>query len=154
PPRPLSRGPRRAAHSARKEKVMSSNVRRRAFLKTSTLALLGAVGAACARRDLSATPAAAPATPAASNPAPTAAPTTAAPAAGPPAAPAAASTAGPSAAPTAAAPAAAAKPVGTPKRGGTLTALVQNDWVRLDPLFDTGSGNGFDQIFDTYVRWV
>lgn len=120
---------------------------RRGFL-AGALAVTGTVLAACARRDTSA-PTAAPAA------APTAAP--AAPATA--AAPAAVSGAAPTAAAPkpaekpAAASAPAPKPAGLPKRGGTLNALVQNDWVRLDPLFDTGSGNGFDMLFDTWVRW-
>src|SRR5437879_6525471 len=119
---------------------------RRSVIAIGTLALLGPLGAACARRDLSETPTAAPpAKPAEAKPA-----TAASPAAAQPAAPAPAATVpGPvgSASPTPAAAAVAAKPVGTPKRGGVLNTLVQNDWVRLDPLFDTGSGNGFNMLF-------
>ncbi len=133
---------------------MPRKVYRRAFIKTGALAL---VGTACVRRDDSATPAAAPK--------PTAAPAAATtPVATAPAAAANPATTAPAAAanPATAVPAAATKPaavapakaVGTPKRGGTLTALVQNDWVQLDPLFDTGSGNGFNMIFDLWVRWV
>jgi peptide/nickel transport system substrate-binding protein len=123
---------------------------RRSFIAIGTLALLGPLGAACARRDVSATPTAAPpAKPAESKPA------EAKPAEAKPAAAGAASPAAQPAAPAATAPAAApAKSAGTPKRGGTLNALVQNDWVRLDPLLDTGSGNGFNMLFDTYIAWT
>lgn len=49
----------------------------------------------------------------------------------------------------------AAKPSGSaPKRGGTVNAVVQNDWVKLDPIFETGSGGGFNMLFDTWVRWA
>ncbi len=55
------------------------------------------------------------------------------------------------------APTSGAAPAGTAgaqKRGGTLTTVVQNDWVRLDPMLDTGSGAGFSMLFDSWVRWV
>lgn len=48
----------------------------------------------------------------------------------------------------------AAPAAGNPKRGGTLVAGVQNDWVRLDPIFETGAGAGFNMLFDSYVTWV
>jgi peptide/nickel transport system substrate-binding protein len=59
-----------------------------------------------------------------------------------------------SGAPTSASPQAAAPAAGTPKRGGTLIAGVQNDWVRLDPIFETGAGAGFNMLFDSYVTWI
>jgi peptide/nickel transport system substrate-binding protein len=140
---------------------MSRKLRRRAFITTGALAL---AGAACARRDVAATPAAAP-KPAEATPAAAAKPAEAKPAASVPqsGSPEPSKPASAEAKPTAAAPASAttpapaaapAKPSGPPKRGGTITALVQNDWVQLDPLFDTGSGNGFDMLFDTWVKWA
>jgi len=42
---------------------------------------------------------------------------------------------------------------GSPRRGGSLVAGVQNDWVRLDPIFETGVGAGFNMLFDSYVTW-
>jgi peptide/nickel transport system substrate-binding protein len=51
--------------------------------------------------------------------------------------------------PAAQAPAPAA---GAPKRGGTLTVVVQNDWVSLDPLFNTGESTGLNMLYGTWVR--
>jgi ABC-type transport system substrate-binding protein len=52
----------------------------------------------------------------------------------------------------AAKPAADAKPAaGNPKRGGAVTALVQNDWTSLDPPFEIGAGAGFSMLFDQWV---
>lgn len=63
------------------------------------------------------------------------------------------------AAPTAAgqtAPAAgqASAAAGTPKRGGTVTIAAQNDWVSLDPLFNSAEPNGTNMIYDQWVRWA
>jgi peptide/nickel transport system substrate-binding protein len=38
-----------------------------------------------------------------------------------------------------------------PVRGGTLNAMVQNDWVSLDPLFNSAEPNGTSMI---YGHWV
>lgn len=53
----------------------------------------------------------------------------------------------------AASPARAATRQETPIRGGTLTALVQNDWVSLDPLFNSAEPNGTTMLYDHWVRW-
>jgi peptide/nickel transport system substrate-binding protein len=42
---------------------------------------------------------------------------------------------------------------GSPKRGGTLTVAVQNDWVTMDPLFNTAEPTGFAMIYDGLIRW-
>jgi peptide/nickel transport system substrate-binding protein len=44
-------------------------------------------------------------------------------------------------------------PAGSPKRGGTLTVAVQNDWVTMDPLFNTAEPTGFAMIYDGLIRW-
>jgi len=49
--------------------------------------------------------------------------------------------------------AAAAAPVGTPKRGGALTASVQNDWVTMDPLFNSAEPSGYAMMYDGWVKW-
>src|SRR5688572_3921814 len=47
----------------------------------------------------------------------------------------------------------AAKPAaGNPKRGGTVTALVQNDWTSLDPPFEIGAASGFNMLYEGWVR--
>lgn len=105
---------------------------------------------ACLRRDVapnSASDAAKPAAPAATQaPAAQTKPAEAKPAA---------------AAPPTAAPAAAAKPAaeapkpaaaaGTPKRGGTLTLAVQNDWLTFDITLNTASEGTHFLIFDPLV---
>ena len=111
---------------------------------------------ACQRREVptAAPPAPAPAAPAAP---PTQAPVVAAPVAAAPtaaaqAAPAATSAPAKVPAPEAAKPAvAAAKPVaaaGTPKRGGSIIAATQNDWVSMDPVYNSGPGTTNHMIFD------
>lgn len=50
---------------------------------------------------------------------------------------------------TAAAPLRQAAPV----RGGTLEVLAQNDWVSLDPLFNSAEPNGTNMIFGHWVLW-
>ncbi len=40
-----------------------------------------------------------------------------------------------------------------PVRGGTLNVLVQNDWVSLDPLFNSAEPNGTTMIYDHWLRW-
>ena len=67
--------------------------------------------------------------------------------------PAPAATVAATAAP-AATPASSAKPGAAPRRGGAITVLVQNDWVRLDPIFESGAGAGFHLLFDQYLKWV
>src|SRR5215213_4882961 len=64
----------------------------------------------------------------------------------------------PAAKPAESKPAEAAKPAGgatpaagAPKRGGTVTALVQNDWTSLDPPFEIGAGAGFNMLYDGWV---
>ncbi len=42
---------------------------------------------------------------------------------------------------------------GSPKRGGTLTVAVQNDWVTMDPLFNTAEPTGFAMMYDGLIRW-
>lgn len=44
--------------------------------------------------------------------------------------------------------------VGTAKRGGTLTVAIQNDWVSLDPLFNSAEPNGTNMIYDQWFRWA
>lgn len=41
---------------------------------------------------------------------------------------------------------------GTPRRGGSLIVLVQNDWTVLDPVFG-GPPNGMEMIYDRWIRW-
>lgn len=48
-----------------------------------------------------------------------------------------------------AAPLAQAEPV----RGGTLNALVQNDWVSLDPLFNSAEPNGTNMLYGHWILW-
>ncbi len=43
---------------------------------------------------------------------------------------------------------------GTAKRGGTLTVAIQNDWVSLDPLFNSAEPNGTNMIYDQWFRWA
>lgn len=43
------------------------------------------------------------------------------------------------------------KPAGTPKRGGTLRVVVQNDFVTMLPVITTGPTA--NQVFDWLVRW-
>ncbi len=67
------------------------------------------------------------------------------------AAPAAATSAPVATKPAAAAtpaPAAAATPAAKIKRGGTLRAAIQNDWVTQDPLYNTGTSPTFSTIFE------
>ncbi|MFN8526445.1 MAG: ABC transporter substrate-binding protein [Chloroflexota bacterium] len=52
--------------------------------------------------------------------------------------------------PAAAAP---AKPAGAPKRGGTLTIMVQNDWVTLDPVYNSAEPNGNNMLYGEWIRW-
>ena len=121
--------------------VLTSRLSRRAALR-------GALGL-FATPLLQACQPAAPPLPAGSNQqaAPTSAPTSAPTAAPKPAAAGAAPTA-----PTSgqqAAPAAA----GTPKRGGTLNVVVQNDWVTMDSLYASAPLNGAYMLYGFWVLW-
>jgi len=49
--------------------------------------------------------------------------------------------------------AAPAGATGSPKRGGTLTVAVTNDWVTLDPLFNSAEQNGTNMIYDQWLHW-
>ena len=40
-----------------------------------------------------------------------------------------------------------------PVRGGTLNAMIQNDWVTLDPLFNSAEPNGTPMIYGHWVLW-
>jgi peptide/nickel transport system substrate-binding protein len=40
-----------------------------------------------------------------------------------------------------------------PVRGGTLNVLVQNDWVSLDPLFNSAEPNGTNMIYGHWILW-
>ncbi|MCL4499396.1 MAG: ABC transporter substrate-binding protein [Chloroflexi bacterium] len=42
---------------------------------------------------------------------------------------------------------------GPPKRGGTLNIALQNDWVTLDPLFNSAEPNGTNMIYGEWIRW-
>ncbi len=48
---------------------------------------------------------------------------------------------------------AAARLQEAPVRGGTLNVLVQNDWVTLDPLFNSAEPNGTTMIYGHWVLW-
>src|SRR5919206_500510 len=47
----------------------------------------------------------------------------------------------------------AAAPAGAVKRGGQLNVVIQNDWVTLDPLFNSAEPNGTNMIYGEWVRW-
>jgi len=61
----------------------------------------------------------------------------------------------------AAKPASAAKPAaqasvpaaGTPKRGGTLEVVVQNDWTTMDAIYSTSGSGVAGMICGDYIRW-
>src|SRR5262249_46873965 len=76
-----------------------------------------------------------------------AAPTSAPPAATKP------STAGAAPATPASSQQAAPAAAGTPKRGGTLNVVVQNDWVTMDSLFASAPLNGAYMIYGFWVLW-
>ncbi len=42
---------------------------------------------------------------------------------------------------------------GSPKRGGTLTTAVQNDWVSMDPLFNSAEPSGVAMVYDDWLKW-
>lgn len=46
-----------------------------------------------------------------------------------------------------------ASTAGNPRRGGNFTVAVQNDWVTMDPLFNTAEPTGFAMIYDGWIRW-
>src|SRR5687768_2478746 len=59
-------------------------------------------------------------------------------------------------------PATAAKPAdtkpaqaaaGAPKRGGSATIVVQNDWVSFDPPFNTAEPGGSNMIYGSWINW-
>lgn len=104
----------------------------RALMAGGSLVLLGT---ACAQQP--APPKPAESTPAAQQPPAQAKPTAQQPAPVPPTA--------------AAKPAEAPKPAGAPKRGGTLRAVIQNDFVTMFPV--TATGPIANQCFDWLVRW-
>ena len=59
----------------------------------------------------------------------------------------------------AAKPADAAKPAaqvaaGSPKRGGSATIVVQNDWVSFDPPFNTAEPGGSNMIYGSWINWT
>jgi peptide/nickel transport system substrate-binding protein len=98
---------------------------------------------ACMRRDA---PAPAPAQSAPAQSAPAAQPTAAAAAAKPAEAAKPAAAAQPAAPPK---PAEAPKPAaGTPKRGGTITAAAQNDWLTFDTALNSASEQTHFQVYD------
>ncbi|MDP8923640.1 MAG: ABC transporter substrate-binding protein [Chloroflexota bacterium] len=43
---------------------------------------------------------------------------------------------------------------GTPKRGGQLNVVVQNDWVSFDPPFNTAEPNGSNMIYGAWMNWL
>ncbi len=43
---------------------------------------------------------------------------------------------------------------GSAKRGGTATIAVVNDWVTLDPLFNSAEQGGANMIYDQWVHWA
>jgi ABC-type transport system substrate-binding protein len=130
-----------------------------AFGAVAGAALLAACGGAAASTPAPPTPAASGET---ASPPPTAAPLTTKPAASGAApstgaVPAAAVTSSANATPAAGqAGSGAAASVGTigaappsaPRRGGTITALVQNDWVTMDPVYNSASYNPQLMIYD------
>jgi len=122
------------------EAARDPRLTRRRFLVLTSLVVSGAgLLQACGQQAPAAKPAESKPAEAAKPAAPAATTAPAAPAAQP----------APAQKPADAKPAAAA---GTPKRGGTLTALVQNDWTSLDPPFEIGAGVGFNMLFEGWVR--
>jgi peptide/nickel transport system substrate-binding protein len=76
-----------------------------------------------------------------------------------PAAPATQKPAEPAKPAEAAKPADAAKPAaqtaaGTPKRGSSITVVVQNDWVTFDPPFNTAEPGGSNMIYGEWISWT
>lgn len=67
-------------------------------------------------------------------------------------------TAGPPTAGASAAPANSQAPQASaavnPRRGGTLVAAVQNDWVSMDPLFNTAEPTAFALVYDGWILWA
>jgi ABC-type transport system substrate-binding protein len=51
-------------------------------------------------------------------------------------------------------PAVKTAPAGSPKRGGQLNVVVQNDWVTFDPPFNTAEPNGSNMIFGSWMNWL
>ncbi|MCL5025856.1 MAG: ABC transporter substrate-binding protein [Chloroflexi bacterium] len=106
------------------------------IIRALVLIILAALLAACASATPTALPTAAPAAPPATAPDKTAPTATAKPAA---------------ATPTAAAPTPTAAP--KVKRGGTLRAAQQNDWVSMDPLLSSVNTPDRQMIYDPLVFW-
>ncbi len=52
-----------------------------------------------------------------------------------------------------AAPAATTTPVAKIKRGGTLRAAVQNDWVTTDPLLNNADSGTIEQVMQPFASW-
>src|SRR5262245_48600495 len=130
-------------HSSGKTDVTRISRRRLIGLMAGSVALVGLT--ACLRRDV------APGATGASKPAAPAAQPTTAPAAQAPAAQAPAPKPAESTAPK---PAEAPKPAaGQPKRGGTITALMQNDWLTFDIALNTASESTHFMVFDPLVLY-
>lgn len=55
--------------------------------------------------------------------------------------------------PPAAAPTQAPAVAGAPKTGGTLSVVIQNDWVSLDPLYNSAEPNGTNMIYGEWIKW-
>jgi len=55
--------------------------------------------------------------------------------------------------PAEAAKAAAQAAAGTPKRGGSATIVVQNDWVSFDPPFNTAEPGGSNMVYGSWINW-
>src|SRR5262245_57477468 len=119
-----------------------SGLSRRRFVFQVVAGAVAATGlAACARR--AEPPAAASAT---------AAPATAAPAsAGATTAPVAA--AAPTSAPAAAAARPTSVPAGQPKRGGSITVGVTNDWITLDPAYNNADNSPQRMLYDPLLYY-
>lgn len=106
---------------------MKAPISRRAFLRYTSLAAVGALAAACAP-----------------NAAPTSAPTTA---------PQAAATTAPAKPTEAPKPTAAPTTAQAPKRGGTLVVAQQNDTSTLDPHRASGTSMVQGLLYDSLIRW-
>src|SRR3954451_23699811 len=52
-----------------------------------------------------------------------------------------------------AAPASGQVAAGSPKRGGTLEVVVQNDWTTMDAIYSTSGSGVAGMICDDWIRW-